>query len=281
MNKISRQDLEQLFEKKGERDDKNSIPEERVTIHKTKKNSSDELVLKSVRHKIHKISQKEKGRGFDTWDSILRFIAVAGFSGFIVFVVLSFPAYLNQLKWFYYVDYLGENIPTQPDKTTTPTPLPTAKNQLQLPNLELKNASRESILKIPKIAIEAPVIWDVEESNILDQLKSGVVHYQGTAHPGEDGNIFIVGHSSNYFWVNSDYNNIFSLLDKLSVGDRIEIQKDGKSYFYDVFGKKQIGPQDVEVLKSPNQILTLMTCWPVGTSLNRLIVQANFAYMAN
>lgn len=281
MNKISREDLEQLFEEKNEKKNKNYSPEEKVTIHKTKKLRSDDLVLRSVRRKIHKISAKRGRAGFNSWDAILRFTALVGFSGFIIFACLNFPAYLNQLKWFYYVDYLGENMPTQNIKTPTPTPTPAPNNQLQLPILQFKNTPNASVLKIPKIAVEAPIIWDVEESNILDQLKSGVVHYLGTARPGERGNIFIVGHSSNYFWVKSDYNNIFSLLDKLSVGDRIEIKKDGRSYFYDVFGKKEISPQDVEVLKSPNQILTLMTCWPVGTSLNRLIVQANFAYAAN
>jgi len=281
MNKISREDLEQLFEKKSTKEQSDLVQEEKVAIHKSKRTPADDLVLKSVRRKIHKISQKDKARGFDRWDSFLRFVAIAGFSGFITIMALSFPAYLNQLKWFYYVDYLGENIPVKTSQTPTVSASPNTTNQLKLPNLKLSTTSTESTLIIPRISVNAPVIWDVEESNILDQLKSGVVHYKGTALPGESGNVFIVGHSSNYFWVKSDYNNIFSLLDKLSVGDRIEIKKDGKSYFYDVFGKKEVSPQDVEVLKSPNQILTLMTCWPVGTSLNRLIVQANFAYASN
>lgn len=279
MNKISRQDLEQLFTDKRKEQSPGS-PEKKISIRKARKSRTDDLILKSVRKSIHKISHKKKS-GFDTWGSILKFTAITGFLGFIIFFVLSYPAYFNQIKWMYYVDYLGESIPVSNTPTPVPSPSPTIKNQLVVPNLDLKSKEEGSKLKIPKISVFAPIIWDVEESKILDELKNGVVHYAGTSRPAEDGNIFIVGHSSNYFWIKSEYNQIFSLLDKLSVGDRIEIEKNGKSYFYDVFVKKEIGPQDVEVLKSPNQILTLMTCWPVGTSINRLIVQANFAYAAN
>jgi sortase A len=158
-----------------------------------------------------------------------------------------------------------------PALTATVTP----QSNLSLPVLLEDSRDQSSQIEISKISIDAPINWDVPEANILESLKSGVAQYQGTSHPGEGGNVFIVGHSSNYFWVKSDYNRVFSLLDKLSPGDRIKIRKSGLVYNYDVVSSRVVSPEDVSVLgNTPKEVLTLMTCWPIGTSLNRLIVQA-------
>lgn len=281
MPKITKEDLEALFNVGNQNE--NNLREsqvEKVKIQKTKRGQSDDLVLKKIRKKIKRI-KKNKDRSVP-WESILKFAAFAGFLGFILFLSINFRSYLVQLDWIYRVDYLGESI----EKSKTPSPTPsrtrTPDNTLALPNLPSQNNSNENSIQIEKIGVNAPVIWDVEEERILDFLKDGVVHYKGTSHPGEGGNIFLVGHSSNYFWIKSDYNEIFALLDKLSSGDRIEIKRNGQSYFYDVFQSKVVSPQDVSVLdSSQKEILTIMTCWPVGTSLNRLIVQAEYAYSMN
>ena len=137
------------------------------------------------------------------------------------------------------------------------------------------NALTPGELLVDKISLDVPIIWNVEEGEILNRLKEGVAHYRGTSKPGGGGNIFIVGHSSNYFWVRSDYNDVFALLDKLVKGDRIEIIQDGRKYSYGVVDKKTVSPTDVSVIDSTNkEILSLMTCWPVGTNINRLVVQS-------
>jgi len=279
MNKISKEDLENLFNQKNERETSDNL--EKISVHKSSREKNDEMVLRNVRKKIKKVKIEKNTPTYNSWESILRFIAVSGFTGFIIFVLLNFPAYLNQVKWLYFVDYLGENLPNVNINLSSPTATPNDK--LTLPNLQMYSKDKsENLLLIGKINVSSPIIYDVEESDIIEKLKDGVAHYKGTATPGKGGNIFIVGHSSNYFWVKSDYNQVFSLLDKLNVGDRIEIKKDGKSYYYDVFQTKEISPEDVDVLQSSTkEILTLMTCWPVGTSLNRLIVQAELAYSAN
>lgn len=104
-----------------------------------------------------------------------------------------------------------------------------------------------------------------------------MVRYPGTARPGEVGNAFIFGHSSNYPWVKSDYNDVFALLDNLQNGDEIIIFYNQKKYVYRVTDRAEVKPGDVKALESrdPNKKeLSLMTCWPVGTTLKRLIVFA-------
>lgn len=128
---------------------------------------------------------------------------------------------------------------------------------------------------IPKINANAPISWQVadNEQEIQSNLEKGVVQLAGTSLPGQTGNIFITGHSSNYFWAKGNYKNIFVLLNKLVVGDLIYIKYQGNIYTYRVENLKIVKPTDTSVLQnSQDSILTLMTCSPVGTSINRLIV---------
>lgn len=109
----------------------------------------------------------------------------------------------------------------------------------------------------------------------MEELKNGIVRYPGTARPGETGNAFIFGHSSNYPWVKSDYNTVFALLDTLNEGDDIIVYYNQNKYVYRVTDRAVVKPGDVAVLnaRDPNKKeISLMTCWPIGTTLERLII---------
>src|ERR1051326_7424289 len=58
---------------------------------------------------------------------------------------------------------------------------------------------------VSSVGIDAPIVYvNVKsESAFQEALKSGVVHYPGTAMPGEAGDVYIFGHSSDYSWVKS------------------------------------------------------------------------------
>ena len=133
-------------------------------------------------------------------------------------------------------------------------------------------------IRIPKINVTAPVLFDqktVNEWAFLQDLHNGVVHYPGTALPGQVGNVVIFGHSSGQWWAPGNYKFIFTLLDKLTYGDRIFIDYKGTRYIYRVYNTKVVLPTDLSVLnQSGGGMLTLMTCTPVGTSAKRLIIQA-------
>jgi len=132
---------------------------------------------------------------------------------------------------------------------------------------------------IPKVGANSIVIPNVDASNeteYLGALRQGVAHTQGTAFPGEGGHIFLFAHSTDYFWNVGTYNAVFYLLYKLEKGDEIDLFYQGKHYVYTVIGKETVDPSQVQYLtrKSNKEFLTLQTCWPPGTTLQRLLIFA-------
>jgi len=73
-----------------------------------------------------------------------------------------------------------------------------------------------------------------------------------------------------------EYNSVFVLLDELSFGDEIIVYFNQKKFTYIIKEKKVVKPGNVKVLDRDQEKkeLSLMTCWPIGTTLNRLIVFA-------
>lgn len=197
-------------------------------------------------------------QGFDWQDWFINISKIFGIFAvlFIIsFTVLNFPALWIKFRYYWQVEK-GNHPWTQNQKYP---PLATINNHLV----------------IPKIGVDTPIEWNVSDNNTLNALEKGVAHYQGTALPGELGNIFITGHSSYYLWAGGSYKQIFALLDKLQIGDRIYVNYQNVVFAYVVTGKKVVNPEDLSVLNQGNQkTLSLMTCVPVGTNLNRLIVSA-------
>lgn len=140
-------------------------------------------------------------------------------------------------------------------------------------------SQKSSELIIPAIGVKAPVIYETSTDNgtIAYDLRSGVVHYGGTALPGQKGNAVIFGHSSGVAWAPGSYKFIFTLLDKLQPGQQISLDYEGKRYVYVVTDRQVVAPTDMKVLASTGSKsqLTLITCTPVGTSKNRLVVHAD------
>lgn len=137
----------------------------------------------------------------------------------------------------------------------------------------------ESKIIIPKINLEVPVVYGlgtVEEQAIQNGLEDGVVHYAASPEPGQRGNSVIVGHSSNNILNSGRYKFAFVLLKRLEVEDTFFIHKDGIRYTYKIYEKKIVPPTDVSVLGEAKEAnsMTLITCDPPGTSINRLIIVA-------
>jgi hypothetical protein len=79
-------------------------------------------------------------------------------------------------------------------------------------------------------------------------LIEGIVHMGFTPQPGEVGNSYIVGHSSNYSTVNSSYNYIFRPIQERSeVGEEFFVyDKDGRELRFIVFDTLAIKQDDVD-----------------------------------
>ncbi len=127
-------------------------------------------------------------------------------------------------------------------------------------------------LSIPKLKIEKAVV-QIGGENLAESL----IHYPGTALPGQYGNAVIFGHSVlPQFFNPKNYKTIFSTLPTLKEGDEILVSFDGIDYRYQVIKMVEVSPSDVSVLEQryDSEYLSLVTCVPPGTYLKRLIVRA-------
>ena len=138
-------------------------------------------------------------------------------------------------------------------------------------------------ISIQTIGVKAPVIWSnsMLEEDLQRDLQSGLVRYPKTGIPGQFGNAFITGHSSNYVWAKGDYNYILKDLNNIQTGDEIIIsatQANGKtiSYRYSVRLKEVVPADDQRMFEETSEsTITLSTCWPLGTNWKRLMVKAD------
>ena len=83
----------------------------------------------------------------------------------------------------------------------------------------------------------------------MKELENGIVRYPGSAKPGEKGNAFIFGHSSNFPWLDGDYKDVFARLHTLALGDEVIVYYGQKKYTYKITKKQVVKPGDVSVLK--------------------------------
>lgn len=122
-------------------------------------------------------------------------------------------------------------------------------------------------ISIPKINLSAVVVEGTNHKALL----RGPGHIKSTPSPGEPGNSVITGHRDTFF------RHIY----ELGKGDIITVQRNGKSFNYEVTGKQIVEPTDVSVLKPTTDAqLTLITCYPtyfIGPAPERLVVFTKLA----
>jgi len=132
---------------------------------------------------------------------------------------------------------------------------------------------------IPKIGVNSQVLAQVDgedEAIYLPALKQGLVQAQGSVFPGQKGDNFIFGHSTDFSFNVSRFNALFYNLKELEVGDKVYVFYQGSPSSYQVSSKAIYAANDVSFLDA-NQIeerLILQTCWPPGTTFKRLVVTA-------
>lgn len=154
------------------------------------------------------------------------------------------------------------------------------------PNLWFPNRPQKKVvtpvnsylISIPKLRISNALVVIAG-----DNLKDSLIHYGGTALPGEYGNTVIFGHSTlPQLYDPLNYTSIFSLLPTLKParspdpGDDIFLTYDGISYHYVVTDMHITKPDDLSPLEQrfDDSYVTLITCVPPGTYWERLNVTA-------
>lgn len=184
-----------------------------------------------------------------------------------IFLITFYPVLLEEFKYFF-SDSKSKEIVISTDNSVTD--FGTSYDTVAPADLEF------SII-IPKIEANARIIENVDPYNSAiyqNALTKGVAHAAGTSTPGNGGNTFLFAHSSDNFYNANRYNSVFYLLRKLEFGDKFYIFKEGTTFEYKVKRKDIVDPDAVEYLGSlsGSETATLMTCWPPGTTLQRLIV---------
>lgn len=142
--------------------------------------------------------------------------------------------------------------------------------------------STEYGIVIEKINANAKIVEGINPGNereYVQALTKGVAEALGSTKPGETGNLYLFSHSTDAPWNIVRFNAVFYLLRELEKGDKVIIFYKNRRYDYIVFDKVIASPSDVSYLTNryDDPILTLQTCDPPGTLLNRLIVRAKLA----
>jgi LPXTG-site transpeptidase (sortase) family protein len=134
-------------------------------------------------------------------------------------------------------------------------------------------------IEIPKIGILAPLIFVNNSNNgyLHDKLDSGVVHFPGSAKPGESGQTIVLGHSAPPNWPKIKYDWVFSRLNELSKGDQIILFYNNQKYVYSVTRKVFLNKGEEmpeQGLTNNNNTLISISCWPPGKDYKRIAVES-------
>lgn len=133
------------------------------------------------------------------------------------------------------------------------------------------DAARLGQISIPFLNLYAPI----HEGVSSDSLAFGPGHYPSTSLPGQPGTIGIAGHRTTQ---TRPFGNIHSL----KARELIVVATRNERFAYRVSGMRIVKPEDVWVLRSPNERLVLTACHPPGSAALRLIVFADrIHYVSN
>lgn len=152
---------------------------------------------------------------------------------------------------------------------------------LILPNFKVNLAVSQypdAGITIPSLYINEPIVFNVDpndERAYTKALSQGIAHASGTGFPGEGKLGYYFAHSSSPAFA-SRYNAIFYLLNKIQTGDTISVWHNNTEHRYTVYAKRTTNPTDVSFLKQSydTDTIVLQTCWPPGTTSQRLLVFA-------
>ena len=276
-------------------------------LFKTKKTAIKKYETHSFKYRI-----KKEIKSIAIMIGFVKYIATSSMIFAVLLLTANYSAYINVAKSYIYADEIKieatsllnsveaskitqsiqkerkikqkineENLKSSHSKYSfKKLTLDTNKNK---PRLDIEITPYENRIILPKIGKNIPLLdikqksvsWEKELENIfMKELEDWVVRYPGSTKPGKEWNTFIFGHSSNYPWVKWDYNDVFANLNKLSYWDEVIVYYGQDKYTYKIKEKKVIRPGNTKVLKrnKGKDELTLMTCWPIGTTLNRLIL---------
>jgi sortase A len=143
-----------------------------------------------------------------------------------------------------------------------------------------------SRLVIPAIKVDTPVVelgWTTNKTaggaifSEWDVAEYAAGWHKNSAVPGEQGNVVMSGH-------NNILGSVFRELDQLKRGDKLEVLVGGVEYTYAVdevlilpekhASEKQRKANVKYIQETPDDRLTLVSCWPRDDNTHRIVVVA-------
>ena len=135
-------------------------------------------------------------------------------------------------------------------------------------------------IRIPAIGVEVPLVLSstIQDADVIATLASGAALYPNGVHPGGLGKTFISAHSTGEPW-KGRYRFAFLRINELAAGNLIHIDFKGTRYTYRIADIETITPQPDSVLISdrPVPTITLMACWPLWSTKQRMLVHGELA----
>ncbi len=239
---------------------------------------------------------------------VLLMLGVLGFQGYYWWLESSTPD-VQELAGVPTQVYLspGSNLPatvtpvTQANAATSATPASGSNvaSNASLPSIDSGQqgsaGSRGNVpttppvrIVIPSIKLDSKIVdigWHVGKDQasgkdvaIWDVAEYAVGHHQGTANPGMIGNVVLSGHD--------DYKGeVFRYLNEAKLGDEVRLyNQQGDEYLYVVTQITKVKEEGVKLEDrihnaeymnpTPDQTLTMITCWPYAVDSYRWIVIA-------
>lgn len=193
---------------------------------------------------------------------------VAFFVAFFVIVLLSYTV-------LYIIDFI-------------PEPVTQTQEESQV-DAETEDASEvQEVVKIVNSPVPLKIVFDSLDKEVtilnpqsrevddLDEaLLSGAVRHPDSADFTDDGNIFILGHSSYLPNVFNKSFQAFNGIQDLTWGDTIRLQSEDIEYVYRVEKVYEAKASEVFVPETPGEAkLTLATCNSFGSKDDRFMVEA-------
>ncbi|MEI7772501.1 MAG: sortase [Chloroflexales bacterium] len=128
---------------------------------------------------------------------------------------------------------------------------------------------RPSHVRIPRIGVDTDIVSAGFSLGQWDVPRHTAVHYWPiSGYPGTPGNIVLAGHVGYR-------GEIFNKLPKVAAGDQIYVAVDGGERRYIVRDVLTLLPAETWVMApTSDEVLTLITCVPIGVYSHRLVVRA-------
>ena len=110
-------------------------------------------------------------------------------------------------------------------------------------------------------------IYEGVDSNTMNK---GFWHFPTSSLPGQKGNVVVIGHRYAKLPPNKD---TFFNLDKVKVGDSIEVIQNNNKFTYIVTDTIIVEKNDTSILQDYSDYrITLITCTPLWTANQRLVI---------